>query len=392
MKKAIELTLIILFAAGLFAIAGYTIFGPQDTVSYYEQRPLKPIPKPTLTALWTGEYFTDLEAAYTDHIALRNTMLKLHTKAEMGMGKVTVNGVTAGTKELLDYNGFLRWGLTEVPGQASEMAEGYASLQKKIQANGGYFCYLGLPLQSTYFAESYPACLDNRQWQMSAVRETFGEEMEARGVPFLDMYKVYEAEGFPKEYYYETDHHYTMRGAYAAYEALMGKLSQESGYELKTYKKEDYNWTTIPNRFLGSANRKLYGLKETADTLEIAEGPEIPFQRYDNGQPVEATVYSVPEQEWEPATYSVYMNGDIGETAIQTNRPELPSALIYGDSFTNPLESLLWQSFDETRSLDFRYYDEKTLTEYLDEYKPEIVICIRDETVYLSPEGNGTTE
>ncbi len=216
--------------------------------------------------------------------------------------------------------------------------------------------------------------------------------MEARGVPFLDMYKVYEAEGFPKEYYYETDHHYTMRGAYAAYEALMGKLSQESGYELKTYKKEDYNWTTIPNRFLGSANRKLYGLKETADTLEIAEGPEIPFQRYDNGQPVEATVYSVPEQEWEPATYSVYMNGDIGETAIQTNRPELPSALIYGDSFTNPLESLLWQSFDETRSLDFRYYDEKTLTEYLDEYKPEIVICIRDETVYLSPEGNGTTE
>lgn len=37
MKKAIELTLIILFTAGLFAIAGYTIFGPQDTVSYYEQ-------------------------------------------------------------------------------------------------------------------------------------------------------------------------------------------------------------------------------------------------------------------------------------------------------------------------------------------------------------------
>ena len=73
MKKAIELILIILFTAGLFAIAGYTIFGPQDTVSYYEQRPLKPIPKPTLTALWTGEYFTDLEAAYTDHIALRNT-------------------------------------------------------------------------------------------------------------------------------------------------------------------------------------------------------------------------------------------------------------------------------------------------------------------------------
>lgn len=392
MKKASQIILVILFTAGLFTIAGYTIFGPRDTVSYYEQRTLEPMPEPALPSLWSGEFFTDLETAYTDHIALRDTMLKLHTRAEMAMGKVTVNGVTAGTEELLDYNGFLRWGLTEVPGQASEMAEGYAALQKRIQANGGYFCYLGLPLQSTYFAADYPACLDDRQWQMSAIRETFGEAMKSRGVPFLDMYQAYEAEGFPREYYYQTDHHYTMRGAYAAYEALMEKLAQESGYEVKAYKKEDFHWRTLPNRFLGSANRKLYGLKETTDALEIAEGEEIPFQRYDDGQPAEAAVYSIPEQEWEPATYNVYMNGDIGETVIQTNRPELPSALVYGDSFTNPMEALLWQSFDELRSLDFRYYDKKTLTEYLDEYKPEIVICIRDETVYLSPGGNGTFE
>ena len=30
----------------------------------------------------------------------------------------------------------------------------------------------------------------------------------------------------------------------------------------------------------------------------------------------------------------------------------------------NPVEALIYQSFDETRSLDFRHYSEKTLTEY----------------------------
>jgi len=77
------------------------------------------------------------------------------------------------------------------------------------------------------------------------------------------------------------------------------------------------------------------------------------------------------------------MGGDIGETIIQTNRPDLPNILIFGDSFTNALESLLWTNFNETRSLDFRYFTEKTLLEYIDDFHPDIVICMRDEMKYL---------
>ena len=87
----------------------------------------------------------------------------------------------------------------------------------------------------------------------------------------------------------------------------------------------------------------------------------------------------------------MYMGGDFGETILETNRPELPSILIYGDSFTNPVEALLWPNFNETRSLDFRYYTGKTLTEYITEYKPDYVICIRDESTYLNDVGNGVT-
>lgn len=50
-----------------------------------------------------------------------------------------------------------------------------------------------------------------------------------------------------------------------------------------------------------------------------------------------------------------------GGTTIDTGRRELPSILIYGDSFTNAVESIAWYSFDRMESADFRYYKDKTL-------------------------------
>ena len=44
-----------------------------------------------------------------------------------------------------------------------------------------------------------------------------------------------------------------------------------------------------------------------------------------------------------------------------------------------------------TYCVDFRYETEKTLDDYLAEYRPDVVLCVRDETTFLSADGNGTT-
>ena len=106
---------------------------------------------------------------------------------------------------------------------------------------------------------------------------------------------------------------------------------------------------------------------------------------------MEASLFALPETAGEDVTYSVYMGGDIAETVIDTGRKELPSLLLYGDSFTNPLECLLWRDFNVTYCVDFRYETEKTLDDYLAEYRPDVVLCVRDETTFLSADGNGTT-
>ena len=46
-------------------------------------------------------------------------------------------------------------------------------------------------------------------------------------------------------------------------------------------------------------------------------------------------------------------------------------------------------SFHEIRSLDFRKYDQMTLTEYLQAYPADVVVVMRDSLNYVIAEGNG---
>ena len=160
----------------------------------------------------------------------------------------------------------------------------------------------------------------------------------------------------------------------------MERINADTGLGLGALNAEDYAWETLPNPFLGSSNRKLYGLWANDDAVELPYLKEdIPFTRKDMGEDVEATLFALPETAGVDVTYSVYMGGDIAETVIDTGREELPTLLLYGDSFSNPLECLLWRDFNVTYCVDFRYETEKTLDDYLEEYRG--VRCTAEQVV-----------
>ena len=50
--------------------------------------------------------------------------------------------------------------------------------------------------------------------------------------------------------------HLALRAAQAAVE----RINADTGLGLGALNAEDYDWETLPNPFLGSSNRKLYGL------------------------------------------------------------------------------------------------------------------------------------
>lgn len=394
MKKYADRCFLALILAALILVpvlscAGLLLHG--SGISYYENRTLTARPAFTEEAFLEGTYFSGWEDWYSDRIVGRETLMGLHTALELDLlRRPVVNDVVVSDDVLVQFYSFERWNTDFWYATAETVCDGIAELRDTVEACGGHYYYLGLPHQSHYFSDRYPDYLNDGQWNVQPHRLAMNASCQARDISFLDMETVYDALGRPRELYFGGDHHYSYAGAWVAYQALMEKINADSGLDLRVLTEADVDFVTLPNHFMGSESRKLYDKWDGEDRAVIGVLKEpIPFTRFDNGLPVESTVYALPERESDTVTYELYMGGDKGETVIDTGREELPSCLIYGDSFTNPLETLLYASFNVTRSIDLRHYSAMSLTEYIEEYRPDVVICVRDDTVYLSTGGNG---
>ena len=247
---------------------------------------------------------------------------------------------------------------------------------------GAKFIYLSIPEQSSALRYKYPSYLTSGTYTDDSMRTDFLAGLDARGIDCLNMadYLCTDSE----KYYSKTDHHYNFYGAYETYLRTMEHL-QTLGIDAPVT--TDVTIEPIERPFLGSRSRKLLGEYPTNDKLyRFTLGTPVPFTREDNGKPVASTVVNENFNN----VYDYYMGGDIGETIIKTNRPGLPRVLVIGDSFTNPLEGILYTSCDEMRSLDYRHYDGENILDYIADYQPDVVLYVRDDLTCITTEGNGT--
>ena len=381
---------IIIFICCIFMIPILTVARRGEDISFYENRTKAALPKVEMQTVLNGTFFSGIDAAVSDRICFRDDLIKLNTSLDLLLDRPVVNEYVASSSALINFHGYMTWSTEFLGNEAAAVVDGITRIHDVIRSYGGYFVYVGLPQQYTYFASDYPVYMDDRLWNTEAIRAAFSTEMASRQIPFIDMNAKYRSLGQLPEYYFTTDHHYSYQGAFIAYQTILEQIRGATGFDIPDLVDADVDFITLPNPFLGSGNRALYGAWKKTDLLQIAEMRRpIDFVRFDNGVQVDSVVYALPQNETERISYSVYMGGDVGETVIKTGRSQLPSVLILGESFTNALETLIWTGFNETRSLDFRYNEDVSLQEYILEYKPDVVICVKDEGTYLDKVSNG---
>lgn len=392
MKKMVNILFLALVVLGLCLGGCLTLLGLKDasTGLFWENRSRQEAPKLSGETLWSGSFFTDLDGYLSDRFPQRDKLITLDTKLDLTLGRPSVHGVAQGEGAIFPFHGYYRWDASYMAAEAQKMAEKLGVIRDAAASYGGKLYYVGVPQQYSYYHDKYPAYMDDRQWLLTPANAAFSAALEEAGIPFVDMSERFDALGHPDAFYLPSDHHYSYQGALTTYQTLIDQVNADTGWDLPVTTPEDLELTALPNPFLGSQNRKLYGLWPTTERLYVGTlKTPIPFTRRDNGQETAATLYHIPEDPQEWAAYGVYMGGDVAETVIETNRPELPKCLLWGDSFTNAVETLLWTSFDETRSLDLRHYTAKTLSDYIAEYQPDVIICLRDDSSYTSFVGNG---
>ena len=391
MKRFAQVAFLACFLAVILAVpAGTLLFSKNNTSAYYENRALAEWPAVTVEGILDGSLAQSLETWYSDHAPGRATLLKMDTFLSMDvLHRPVVNDIVTTQDVLLPFLDYSEYTPAAYEATVSSMSEPFSKLNQYIEETGGSFYFVGFPEQRIYFEDEFPDYLNNHENEAEAADTIFREALEDEGIAFLDMGEVYDDLGHPADFYSTVDHHYNYYGAYAAYRSILDTLAAD-GWDLPVLTEEDFTFRELPNPYIGSRNRKLYNLWPNEDRAVIAEVKDpVAYTRYDNGEPSDKPLYVLPAAEELPTTYNLYMGGDFAETILETNRPELPDVLVFGDSFTNALETLLYNSFDEMRSLDLRHYTDKTLRDYITDYQPDIVICVMNDTFYYTQTGNG---
>lgn len=371
------------------AVTGFIL--TPEKYSFYENRNLAERPKPTVESVMDGSFFTDFDTYIKERSTAREGFVRLSTFLDLHVfHRPVVNGVVVTKKSLLQHYDYEVVSENNIEYYSSVITQNLQSHTDLVESYGGNFYYVAVPCQSVCKEDEYPWYLNSRSEYTVASRSALFSKLNAASVDYIDMLEYYEAEGRPDSYTSNIDNHYSILGGYATYREIIDKINADGKYDLDPLEEGEFEYREIDTRYLGSRTRKLFDMWNISEPLGvITPNVEVPFTRYNYGSLGSSTVYSIPKEGEKYVTYGLYMGGDITETVIETNRPELPSILVYGDSFTNAVESLIWYNFDTMYSLDFRYYNKKSLHEFIEEHKPEIVICVRDYNALLAPYGNG---
>ncbi len=388
MKKVLQALYPVLVFGCLLALALGTALQPKGEESFYENRTLAQAPVRDPATIMDGSFFPALETFLSDQIFCRESLTILGTRLDLLLRRPVVNDIVAQDDLLLPYLDYETVDPSAMEKDACGLAENLKTVSDAAKSYGGHYLYVAVPGQYSCYEDRYPDYLNSRREYMDTALPILAETLDKLDVDFLDLGPAFEAAGDPGLYSSTVDNHYSAQGAYLCYEAILNYLNQNYNEGLPV---AEVTFTPIDAPYLGARARKLCGLVSTGEQLYTMTPTEaVGFTRTDNGQAVDAAVYA-PETERGYITYDYFMGGDTGLTQIDTNRSDLPTVLLYGDSYTNALESVLYLSCDIMYSMDLRHYTRDSVSAFVAEYQPDYVICLRDYGVILSPEGNGGT-
>ena len=390
----------VLFIAGIIAFlvicGALTLIREPVFSSYYENRSLEPIPEYSLTGLLDGSFFASMNTYLQEHAAGRNSLLRWETALNLKiLRRPVVNDVVIGDDALLGWQDFWIYAQDDLQALTEAAADRIAEHARVTEEYGGKYYFIAVPHQALAYADEYPSYLQSHEDYYRDTEIFLAEALKDRSVSFIDMWEVFRNSGILREVSSRVDNHFSIVGALETSRQLSEQIRADTGYELRFLDEENCRIEWLPNHYLGSRSRKLFDLWPSDERLGVVSMEDEPhFTRIDwsiqTAEPeASSSVYWLPASQDEIVSYSMYMGGDWGFTEIKTDRPELPSILVYGDSFTNPVECLIWQGFDTMYSFDFRHYSEYNLDELIAQYRPEIVVCIRDYEAVLKSDSNG---
>lgn len=353
MAKWSGLIFIAVFALLTAGLAVADIIKPDAEESLLENRPLAQMPAATVSSVVNGRWALAYEEYVNDQFIGRDGWIDIKSRAEFLLGKLENNGV--------------------VYGADGKMFEKYTALDEdRLERNIGYverFCEkYDIPVTVAMVPNSYMVYPDALPAGLPKIdQRPYLEEMNGRfraaGAQSVELLPALLRDS-DELLFYRTDHHWTTRGAYSAYEAWCETTGREAVplESLEAYEEQDFYGTYYSKTKLFNAQPDtIVWYKITIDSMEFGE--------HTSNVLYNSKMFDTRDK------YAVFLHGNNGVSVIRCREADDPKRLlVIKDSYANCIVPFLTAHFDEIVVVDPRFLPDDLSVIISNYYCEEVLI------------------
>jgi hypothetical protein len=328
-----------MFIAFLLSVNIASGFTTDKSFSEFENRMLSQFPRFTVQNFMSGRYTDKFEEYVTDQFPLRDTWVAIKSDLERLTFKTINNGIFFGE------DGYLLEDYKKPGGQLNDNINSINRFASKLP--GVLTHFLMVPNSVKIYEDKLPpfASPYDQLVTFEEVSEGLSEDVD-----FIGVYDT--LLGKKDEYiYYRTDHHWTMRGAFYAYETLADHLG------IIPYEMDDFDSEIISDSFYGTFYSKANNAHISPDSIEIFK-PKFEVHCEVNFLDSGKTSDSLYEYSYlsEKDKYSMFLDGNHSLIKINTDIKNGKKLVVFKDSYSHCFIPFLANHYEEVHVIDLRYY------------------------------------
>ncbi|MCR4717403.1 MAG: hypothetical protein K5656_09485 [Lachnospiraceae bacterium] len=338
--------IVLIFVMMLAAISVATFGLPDREFSEIENRYLELKPELSFKSLVDGSYEEKFEKYMADQISGKDTFVSIKSDMEYLTHKQGANGVYFGKdgKYVKAYD------------------PNYRQYDENLQFIDSYM---------DYYKDKYPIAMLLAPNVQTVYTDVLADNiyMADAETDFELAYKKFKdvvyvnptdtlREHKSEDIYFNTDHHWTMRGAYYAYTELAKELGITPNPLIM------YSDEIVSEDFYGSLYSKAPLSFAKPDAIEVLSNPAGNYRvTFEDGTRMNSLFAGSKLHTKDKYTY--FLDGNHPFITIESNAGSGKKALVFKDSYSHALLPFLADHYDKIDVVDLRYYHEdvKELTE-----------------------------
>ncbi len=338
MKNKSNLITIIVFITLVYSLSVLNVFSKDKDFSLNENRYLASKPKVTIKSVFDGQFGKKFEQYINDQFVFRNLWMGSKTSLQIGVKNKDINGV------YICDNGYLI---------EQHLEKDFDN--KQFENNINYIS------EFTNYCKNY---IDNKNISVMIVpnaelileenlpkyAQSFDQnekidkvKLNANDVNFIDVRDILKSHK-DENIFYKTDHHWTTKGAFLAYEEWCNSVE-----------KTQYTLKRVSSSFRGSLYSKVLYNKAQYDNIDLFLDKTKYTVTYANNGFKSESIYDFDKLK-EKDKYQVFFGGNHSEIKINTENKNNKNLLVVKDSFANSFIPFIIKDYENIYILDLRYY------------------------------------